>query len=279
MAHRPGGAQHLFVGRYGDGATGRLTEEEVFASQFLTAAAAAWLAALWLAWAGLLFGGFVFGRPSADCTRRMPAWTRLGSSLALVAAGWSWLALGGGRAAPLPLLIATGMSLGFVGDLCMAGLLPWRERVLPGMSAFGLGHVAYIAGILAYGDRYGLAAAGPRLGAWLAWLAVGLAGWYVVVWRPAGRRGTLQRAALPYALLLSSTAGCATGLALQDAAFWPMAAGAALFLLSDLILAARLFNGAYFSLIDDVVWLTYGPGQMLIVYAVAGALARLPGLA
>jgi hypothetical protein len=82
----------------------------------------------------------------------------------------------------------------------------------------------------------------------------------------------LHWVALPYALLLASTAGVATGLALQDTAFWPMAAGAALFLLSDLILAAQLFNGRRFRLIDDVIWLTYGPGQMLIVYSVAAAL-------
>jgi hypothetical protein len=82
----------------------------------------------------------------------------------------------------------------------------------------------------------------------------------------------LHYAALPYALLLSSTAGFATGLALNSGLFIPLALGCALFLLSDLIIAARLFNGVYFRLIDDVVWLTYGPAQMLIVYSVGAAM-------
>jgi hypothetical protein len=45
-----------------------------------------------------------------------------------------------------------------------------------------------------------------------------------------------------------------------------------LLLLSDLILAAELFNDLHFPLVGDVVWLTYGPAQALIVYAVNSAL-------
>lgn len=72
--------------------------------------------------------------------------------------------------------------------------------------------------------------------------------------------------------MLSSTAGCAFGLALQAPSLFPLAAGAILFLLSDTVLAAHLFNNAHFFLVDDVIWLTYGPGQMLIVYAAGSAL-------
>ena len=140
-----------------------------------------------------------------------------------------------------------------------------------GHGAFGLGHVAYIAAILGYGSAHGLDAAGPRFGAWLAWLLIGAVAWYFVVFR--GQKPTaLHWAALPYSLLLASTAGFATGLALQDPAFVPLAIGAVLFLISDLILAAQLFAGRRFRLIDDVVWLTYGPGQMLIVYSVGAAI-------
>jgi hypothetical protein len=39
-------------------------------------------------------------------------------------------------------------------------------------------------------------------------------------------------------------------------------------LLSDAILAAKLFRGWDPPLLDDAVWLTYGPGQMLIVFGV-----------
>jgi hypothetical protein len=169
-------------------------------------------------------------------------------------------------------LIAVGMTFGLLGDLFMARLLPVSPHVLWGIGAFGLGHVAYIAAILGFGDARGLNAAGPRLAAWLAWLIIGAGAWYFVVFR--GQRPTvLHWAALPYSLLLASTTGFATGLAFQHPAFTPLAIGAALFLISDLILAARLFAGRSFPRIDDIIWLAYGPGQMLIVYSVGAGLA------
>lgn len=238
-----------------------------------SAVASWWLGGLLALWAALLFGGFALGREDAAAARRMPVWTRMASSLALVAAALGWCALAwGGPARGYALAIGVGMSLGAVGDLALAGWLRLREPVLAGMAAFGLGHVAYIAGMLWLGGRLEQNAGGARLAAWAVWLAVGAAGWYVVVFR-RGKRGPLRWAALPYALLLASTAGLATGLALQTPAFVPLAIGGALFLLSDLILAGELFGGLRFRLIGDVVWLTYGPAQALIVTSVGFALA------
>jgi hypothetical protein len=163
------------------------------------------------------------------------------------------------------------MTLGFIGDLFMADLIPVRDHVLDGIVAFGLGHIAYIIAFLTFGDQVGLNVSATRFGAWIIWFLIGVVGWYIVVFR--GQKPTpLHYAALPYALLLASTAGFATGLALQNSTFIPLAIGTALFLLSDLILAAQLFNNLRFYLISDVVWLTYGPAQMLIVYAVGSAL-------
>jgi uncharacterized membrane protein YhhN len=222
-----------------------------------------WLLALLALWALLLFGGFIFGQPDAAQSQRIPTWMRMASSAVLVVAAWSWW-LAGVQEPGVALLIAVGMSLGFLGDLFMAGLLPTSPRVLWGMGAFGLGHVAYIAAFLRLANVLGLTANGPRVVAWLAWLLIGAVGWYFVVFR--GQQATaLHWAALPYALLLASTAGLATGLALQARTFIPLALGGALFLTSDLILAAQLFNGLSFALIGSVIWLTYGPAQALIV--------------
>jgi hypothetical protein len=245
------------------------------------------LAALLLLWAVLLFGGFILGRPDAEAVHRMPTWTRMASSAALAVAAWSWFGVAcGGEAGIFALLVAIGVTLGLAGDLFMAKLLPAPNRVLFGLGAFGLGHVAYIAALLWLGDRAGLNAAGPRWGAWAAWLLVGLVGWYFAVYRgccsgvqlpnSGGQQPTvLHWAALPYALLLASTVGFATGLAVQAPAFLPLAFGGALFLFSDLLLAAQLFNGVHFYLIGDVVWFLYGPAQMLIVYGVSAALRVL----
>ena len=242
-------------------------------SALVTPSASVWLAGLLVLWAALLFGGFVFGRVNAAGMGRMPRWTRMASSAVLVLAAWSGYAVSRGTTASIfALLIAIGMTFGLIGDLFMARLLVVAQYVLLGMGAFGLGHAAYIAAGLVYGKQNGLAEAGTRYGVWAVWLAVGLIGWYLAVFRGQPKRAALHWVALPYALLLASTAAVATGLAVQDPALWPMAAGAALFLVSDLILAAHLFNGWFVPMIEDAIWLTYGPGQMLIVYSVGSAM-------
>lgn len=219
-----------------------------------------------LLWGVFLFGGFVLGRTDPDRTRRMPVLTRMVSSLVLVLAAWFFFLTEGGGV--FGLLVAVGMTLGFVGDLFMARLLIHSQSyVLAGIIAFGLGHIAYIGGLLSLmgGD---LALQWPAvIGLWL----FGGAGGYIVVYRGT-QVNTLHYAALPYALLLATTAGLALGFALQAPLFWAMGLGALLFLLSDLILAAQLFNNLRFYLISDVVWLTYGPGQMLIVVGAASVI-------
>jgi hypothetical protein len=213
-------------------------------------------------WALLLFGGFVFGMQWPDRTRRMPVWTRMASSLTLVAA--AWLFTREPQLASYAALIAVGMTFGFIGDLFMARLIPTRQYVLGGIGAFGIGHIFYVIGSLQMAAALQLEV---RVIAVLIWWLIGVIGWLIAVWIGAKDRGALHTAALPYALLLSTTTGIASGIALADSRFLPLALGAALFLFSDLLLAARLFRGVFFPLIDDVVWLTYGPGQMLIVFS------------
>jgi hypothetical protein len=227
---------------------------------------------LLVAWALLLFGGFILGKRSEDGARRMPTWTRMASSLVLVIAAWYWSRPAQDTDASwFALPIAVGMTLGFIGDLFMAKLIIKSDKhVLGGIGAFGLGHIAYIIGFVGFGDWIG--ANSSQLAVWIAWLVIGTVGWYLAVYRGQTKRSVLHYAALPYALLLASSAGFATELALNVNLFIPLAIGCALFLLSDLILAAELFAGLSFPLIGDVVWLTYGPAQMLIVYSIGAAL-------
>lgn len=235
-----------------------------------------WLIILLILWAIFLYGGFIIG--SGDPNRRMPVWTRMASSATLVVAAFSWYAFSRGTAASgYALLVAIGMTFGFIGDLWLAGLLPGGRNILGGIAAFGIGHIFYITAILRFANATGLTNPALRWGALAAWLLIGAVGWYLVVFRgqPAT---TLTWAALLYALLLASTAGLAMGLALQDSRFILLAVGAGLFLLSDLILAGELFSGLSFRLIGDVIWLTYGTGQMLIVYSTGYALSRLIGI-
>jgi uncharacterized membrane protein YhhN len=191
----------------------------------------------------------------------------------LVAAAWLsaawWRQLGLGRFA---FWIALGMTAGAIGDFFNAGWLefvPVIHGVLGGMVAFGLGHIAYITGCIDLARRTGLSDRGPLAVAIIVWQLVALVAWYLVVVQGTEAR-SLMGPALPYSLLLAGTAGITAGLALQDRRLIALAVGAALFLASDLILACELFRG-HFALDTECVWLTYGPGQMLIVFSTIAA--------
>ena len=228
-----------------------------------------WLLTLLVIWAVLLFGGFIFGKDNEEQTHRIPTRMRMGSSLMLVVAGWSWwLITKDTDWHQLALFIALGMTFGFLGDLLMAEVISVGDRVMGGISAFGLGHIVYITGLIHYGNRFDLNDPAQRWGSLVVWLVIGALAWLFVVYRGTEQPEVVHYIALPYALLLAATAGFATGLALQSSTFVLLAVGGALFLASDLLLAAQIFNNLHFRVIGDVVWLMYGPGQMLIVFAV-----------
>jgi len=235
---------------------------------FLNSKQRVWIIGLAFLWAMFLFGGFLLGMPDAGFTHRMSTWTRMASSFTLVVAGWSWFFFSRDkRVNRYALLISLGMMFGFLGDLILANVLPAPDRVLMGIGSFAIGHIFYIIAIIWFCNSYNLNKPAPRWGMLLLWWLIGIVGWYFVVFR--GQDPTIVHwVALPYALLLASTAGLGSGLAKQDWRFIPLAVGGALFLLSDLILAGDMFNDLYFPLIGDVVWLTYGPAQMLIVYSI-----------
>jgi len=242
--------------------------------------AAVWaLAVLWLVWAGLLFGGFIFGGEESETASRIPRWCRMWSSVVLVASGWTWLvAAVGTPARRYAALVAVGMTLGFIGDLFNADLIPgvFANGVMGGIISFGLGHIAYIWACLNIERTAALGRPMVRNAALAAWLAIGFFGWLIVTWS-VEKNAELRWPALPYSLLLAGTAGLTTGVALRDRRFAPLAAGGALFLISDLILAWELFHGS-FHLSRDLVWLTYGPAQMLIVYSVGTAIVVTVGV-
>jgi hypothetical protein len=163
------------------------------------------------------------------------------------------------------MLIAVGMTLGFVGDLFLADLVPQAPSVLAGMGAFGLGHLGYIVALMQLSNQQNSGINGPGWIAIAFWILVGLIGWIFIAFL-SDKPPDLRWGALAYTLLLASAAGYATALALRASAIIPVAVGLFLFFTSDMILAAQLFRKIEFPLISSVVWLTYGPAQMLIVF-------------
>ena len=252
------------------------------------------LSELVLLWAGLLFGGWIFNRYRSAERGRMPTWTRISSSaVLLVAAGtWAVATSRGSIIGPVALLLAVGMLASFIGDLALAGLLaewlqigtgkdPAAARLRIGLAAFALAHIAYIGAFIALADaidRTSVTLSNAVHQAFLvsisAWLVVGIIGWLIFV-----ARGTeLQAMRLPgliYALLIAGMAGCATALAVQTLYFLPVAIGAGLFVVSDLLVAGDTFGTLRLPIQTDLIWLTYGPAQVLIIYTSEFALRFL----
>lgn len=227
-------------------------------------------------WALLLIGGFIIGTPEAAGRARIPYPATILSSLTLVALAWqqrrAFRVSKGTDVAAYAWSIALGMTFGFLGDLGMASGI-----VLLAILFFGIGHVFYIRGMVAIARARTLGHSKRRLVCLILALAVGLTIWWQLVLNgngsPASRSPLLIGAALGYTLLLASTAGIAAGLAACHLRFMPLAIGAALFLASDAVIAARMFKPDVFLALPDwirgdLVWLTYGPAQLLIVTSV-----------
>jgi hypothetical protein len=215
--------------------------------------------ALYALASALLLLGLALGR--SDGRNRIPRSLRMLSSALVWLAALVLLRVYPGRARRL---LAGGMGCGLLGDLVMARLIPLPEYVLFGMLAFGAGHGLYLGALADQGRR-----AGPRFGParraglGAGWL-VGLLGWWALVRRPQ-TSAPLTYGGLVYALLLGSLGGLAAALGASDPRHRRRAGGAALFLASDILLAAELFRGLHFPGSGDAVWLSYIVSQMLIV--------------
>lgn len=244
-----------------------------------------WICLFVMTWFMFLLGGFMIGETNRENTRRMPTWTRMTASCVLVIAGFIWVAFVDGRdvlaglhpdfatssgeMATLAFFMALGMLFGFFGDLFMAEIILKGDRhVVFGMLSFGVGHVLYIVGLVHFGEVTGTLDDTVLLTSIGGWWIIALVIWALVIYAPAKERSILHVLALPYALLLAGTTAVATALALEIIEFAPIALGALLFLISDLILATQLFNDVKFPKISDIVWFTYSPGQALIVLTI-----------
>jgi len=234
------------------------------------------LYALLAVWAALLILGFAFGRLDEERINRIPRTNRIISSAILVVCALIWW-LAGASGTPLAAyaaLLFFGMAFSFLGDVIMAQLLPLPEYVLCGMGAFGVAHVLYISGYLRLGSVLGLQDGRARAVGLAALLVLAVVLWWMLIRSPQ-TDAVLNYGSLGYALLLAAMAGLAMSLALQEPRFVPLALGAVLFLVSDVFLGHRLFQGGTFLLVGDLVWMTYIVGQLLIVFSTATGLRLL----
>ncbi len=169
---------------------------------------------------------------------------------------------------PLFWLWAAGMTLGALGDWCLARR--GEALFLAGMAAFGLGHLAYAAAMLAFAAGPDFARLSLPEGGALAVLVALLLS--TEVWL-APRTGRLRWPVRAYVLLIGLM-GVAAILLPAGPGKGVLRLGAALFLLSDLLLSIRLFvtgDPARQRLLSLTLWPAYWCGQALIAYGAAVA--------
>lgn len=160
-------------------------------------------------------------------------------------------------------IMALGLGLGALGDFLLSR--PGSGAFLAGLAAFGLGHLVYAAALFWRGAALGFhGLRASEVGGLAVLLAiVGSTEFWLIP-----RVGHLRRAVRAYVGLIALTALAA--LLLPDT---PGAAelqmGAALFLVSDLLLALRLFvirSNLLRGLLGAAVWPAYVQGQVLIFW-------------
>lgn len=222
---------------------------------------------LWLSQLAALCAGAA-SRSAAAAHGGLPRWLRMSLSASLVAAAFLVDASAGPQTAAYTTQARFGMLLSFLGDLLMAKLVPFPNRLVGGMLAFGVAHLMYVR---AYTGQ--MAAAGASFPPLLAAAAVGayvvfsVAAWRIWIRSPA-RSTVVNAGALVYGTWIGVMAGCALTLAASlGGAWWAAAAGGAVFVVSDLLIGLTAIGGRHVPDEQLWIWTTYVVGQMGILYA------------
>lgn len=236
------------------------------------------VSALWVAWFGLLPCLFAAAVITGDNGWSRPyIWT---SSVVLTLAAWiNWRFHYRDQFCRFAALIATGMSLGMLADFngsCLAGYFSFHSLNVS-VPLFALGHVGYIWGLLDVASRLQL----TRRPNWhrvlvvaaVIYCVIGAGLWGGVVYT-SDDLPSMHLPTCAYTIFLSLAAAVMATVAIFDRRFLMVGIGGILFLASDAFLAVGLFQNNWRQ-IGDLCWITYGIGQMLIVYgAIAGIWGR-----
>lgn len=170
-----------------------------------------------------------------------------------------------GATAGAPSYAILGLALGSVGDFCLARR--GERAFLSGMAAFALGHLAYALGLLLQGSAFESSA--PTFGRAVAALGLAVVVLSTEVWL-APRTGALRWPVRGYVLVIGLMGLAALALPAHpgNTSAAMIRLGAALFILSDVLLALRLFvmrSGPGARGLSLTLWPAYWAGQMLIL--------------
>lgn len=224
-------------------------------------------------WAGVLFTGFAYGfvlQPTITRVQvRLPHWARVSSSLVLTLLAWLWfVSTLGTRANALSIWFALGITTMFCGDLLMRVDQADGQQNPNGFLAFAFGHLAFITGMFFSARANGLSPIPWGMLSPFYVLVVFV--WWRVVYRRSKRAGHIRFALLAYSLLVATTLTFALGLAVQNSAYLLVSIGSVLIAISDYLMTAHHFTHLQtrYLAVGDIIWLMYGPGQMMLVAGV-----------
>lgn len=202
----------------------------------------------------VIFGAFLAASDRVSWWKSMVK-TLSTAALALAAALY---ASGGGAG---PTLIALGLGLGALGDFLLSR--NGDRAFLGGMAAFALGHLAYVAALWTLMQVTGTTAGQWIIGAGLVMLVASTEFWL------APHTGALRWPVRGYGIVIGAMGLTALFLGPVEGreTLW---LGAALFILSDLMLALRLFvvkDTGKARALSYALWPAYWGGQFLILIA------------
>ncbi|HDX9580542.1 lysoplasmalogenase [Bacillus cytotoxicus] len=208
-----------------------------------------------------LFGTIYAIRQSEQTKKNepLPLFIRLLLTFSLTGAAiWMWVQ---DPVTPYRQWVAIGMILSTIGDLFMAGLIPFGHRLIGGMVTFALAHCLYVTAFLETGISWnglyiGLAGYGLFL----------VIGWFFFI-RNHKQDQLFTIGALVYGLWVGGMACFAFALAyLNHGMWWVPAIGGFLFVISDFIIGITDIGGRNVKYDPLLVWATYVGAQMCIIY-------------
>jgi uncharacterized membrane protein YhhN len=208
---------------------------------------------------GLLLLSIAAALIYAVMVHQSPSWRRTASkTLSVVLLGILAYSVGG------PLLLALALMASASGD---AALSAEEERwFLPGLVAFLVAHLIYIALFATGSQGFGFLAAEPLRGAWalLIVVAAGVLLARLLPALPSAMRGPVTIYAVAIATM---------GVMALTVPGYGVAIGATLFIISDAILAVRKYlvseNSPHHAWAGYAVWVIYYAAQLTITLAIA----------
>ncbi|WP_369901197.1 lysoplasmalogenase [Bacillus manliponensis] len=210
----------------------------------------------------LLVIGMIYGVWNSNKTGKnepLPLFIRILLSFSLTGAAiWMWVQNPGD---PYRQWIAMGMTFSTLGDLFMAGLVPFGHRLIGGMMTFAIAHCFYVTAFL----LTGISTIGLLIGVVLYGLVFIIA-WFTFI-RNSKQDKVFTIGSFIYGIWVGGMACFAFALAYAGkGTWWIPAIGGLLFVISDAIIGITEIGEKKVKYDPLLIWATYIAAQMCIIY-------------